>query len=373
MTLKVCHLSSAHQGLDVRIFHKQCVALASAGYDTHLVIRANQQEVDTAAKKNVQIHTLDAPKSRSERMIKQAWRCYRLGRAIDADIYQFHDPELIPYGVLLCAAGKTVIYDVHEDLPVDILSKAWLPSPLRRLASWAAGKIEHFAACHFFSIVTATPFIANRFRRANPLALDINNFPLQADFPAAEGAIRRPEVCYIGTIGEVRGIVEIVKAIGLAKSNARLALYGDFREPRLARQLRTTSDWEHVDEYGYVDRNGITQALSKASAGLVTLHPLKNYLDALPVKMFEYMAAGIPVISSNFPVWQEIIDDADCGICVDPLKPQEIAEAIDFLVTNPERASEMGRNGRSAIEEKYNWEIEERKLIRFYQEIASLK
>ena len=89
--------------------------------------------------------------------------------------------------------------------------------------------------------------------------------------------------------------------------------------------------------------------------------------------MFEYMAAGIPVISSNFPVWQEIIEDADCGICVDPLKPQEIAEAIDFLVNNPARASEMGRNGRSAIEKKYNWEIEERKLIRFYQEIASPK
>ena len=111
MTLKVCHLSSAHQGLDVRIFHKQCAALANAGYETHLVIRANQQEVDTAAKKNVQVHALDAPKSRPERMIKQAWRCYRLGRTIDADIYQFHG---IDSQAVFEACGKVLSENAME-------------------------------------------------------------------------------------------------------------------------------------------------------------------------------------------------------------------------------------------------------------------
>ena len=92
---KVCHLSSAHRGLDVRIFVKECVSLAAAGYDTHLVIKASPQEVEKAAAKGVSIHPLNAPHGRFSRMVKQAWRCYLIGRRLDADIYHIHDLSLI--------------------------------------------------------------------------------------------------------------------------------------------------------------------------------------------------------------------------------------------------------------------------------------
>jgi glycosyltransferase involved in cell wall biosynthesis len=109
--------------------------------------------------------------------------------------------------------------------------------------------------------------------------------------------------------------------------------------------------------------------MARSMAGLVTLHPVINYLDALPVKMFEYMAAGIPVIASDFPVWRDIIDASGCGICVDPFHPPAIAAAIDYLLLHPDQARRMGENGRRAVASQYNWNAEAAKLLAFYSDL----
>ena len=368
---KVCHLSSAHVGLDVRIFHKECVSLAAAGYETHLVICASSRDVELAETEGVKLHALTPATGRLSRMFKQSWRCYRTGRNIDAEVYHFHDPELIPYGVLLRIAGKKVVYDVHEDLPRDILSKDWIPLSIRRAVSAGAEALEHLSSRVFFSVVTATPFIAARFRRVNPTSLDVNNYPVYSQFAAVPWSSRHSEICYVGNIGSVRGIRELIEAMGMLESDVRLQLCGRFGEPDVERQVKLLSGWQLVDEHGFLDRTGVHRILERTMVGIVTLHPLVNYIDALPVKMFEYMAAGIPVIASDFPKWREIIQSSGCGICVDPLRPEEIAHAIDYLVTHPEEARRMGENGRRAVLERYNWQIEENKLRTFYREVLS--
>ena len=85
--------------------------------------------------------------------------------------------------------------------------------------------------------------------------------------------------------------------------------------------------------------------------------------------MFEYMSAGLPVIASNFPKWKNIINETNCGICVNPENPDEIAKAIEFIMTHPKKAKEMGQNGRKLIEKKYNWSIEEKKLNIIYSSL----
>ena len=129
--------------------------------------------------------------------------------------------------------------------------------------------------------------------------------------------------------------------------------------------------WQNVNEYGFLDRLGVRNILARSAAGVVTFYPLPNHVDAQPNKMFEYMSAGIPVIASHFPLWREIIEDNQCGLLVDPLNPEAIANAIDYLINNPQEARSMGQNGRRAVEEKYNWTIEQQKLLEFYQRILS--
>ena len=137
--------------------------------------------------------------------------------------------------------------------------------------------------------------------------------------------------------------------------------------------MGTMSGWRQVEALGFVDREGVRAMVARSMAGLVVLHPTINYIDALPVKMFEYMSAGIPVIASNFPPWKEIIEGAKCGLCVDPLDPGEIAGAIQFIVEHPEEAEQMGKNGRRAVERRYNWEMGEKKLLEFYSGLAHSK
>ncbi|WP_256206821.1 glycosyltransferase [Pseudomonas sp. BAY1663] len=131
-------------------------------------------------------------------------------------------------------------------------------------------------------------------------------------------------------------------------------------------ELSSYPGWSRVDELGFIDREGIKSVMSRSIAGLVTLHPAVNYVDALPIKLFEYMSAGIPVVSSDFPLWREIVEGNDCGLCVDPLNPQAIADSIDFLVENPGRARQMGLNGQRTVNDIYNWSVEESKLFRLY-------
>ncbi|MCA1750473.1 MAG: glycosyltransferase [Flavobacteriales bacterium] len=127
--------------------------------------------------------------------------------------------------------------------------------------------------------------------------------------------------------------------------------------------------WRNVDEHGFLGREEVAEVLGKSKAGVVTFHPLPNHIDAQPNKMFEYMSAGVPIITSDFPLWKEIVEGCKCGICVDPLNPEAIASAVNFIVANPRDAEKMGENGQKAVLEKYNWSIEKLKLFKLYRSI----
>jgi glycosyltransferase involved in cell wall biosynthesis len=365
--MKICHLTSVHSRFDPRIFIKQCVSLAAHGYSISLVVADGKGD---EIKGEVAIIDAGKAKNRLHRMFNISNRVFFKARKEDADLYHIHDPELIPTGLKLKSLGKCVIFDAHEDVPKQLLSKPYLRPILLRALACAFSLYERYACRKFDGIVAATPFIRDKFLQINARTVDVNNFPLVGELDAATSwPDKRQEVCYVGGIGAVRGIRETVKALGLVQSAARLNLAGDFAEPALKAEVKKSAGWSRVNELGYLGRGGVRDVLGRSVAGLVTLHPISNYLDALPVKMFEYMATGIPPIASNFPLWREIVEGNDCGLCVDPLNPAEIAKAIDYLITHPEEARRMGENGRRAVLDKYNWSIEETKLLDLYRRV----
>ncbi|WP_089956968.1 glycosyltransferase family 4 protein [Limnohabitans sp. 2KL-3] len=369
MIFKILHLTSAHSRDDTRIFLKMCLSLARGGYEVIQVVADGKGDYFY---EGVQIIDVGSCKGRLDRIRNSPKRVFKRAASLNADLYHLHDPELIPIGLKLKRLGKCVVFDFHEDVPKQLLGKPYL----NKAALWCLSKsfaiFESYACKRFDGVIAATPFIRNKFLTINPNTVDINNFPMLGELATdVEWGNKQAEVCYVGGIAKIRGITEVCQAMGMVQTKARLNLCGGFSELGTKQSVKDLPGWQKVNDLGFVDRLGVREVLSRSVAGLVTFHPLPNHVDAQPNKMFEYMSAGIPVIASDFPLWREIIQGNDCGLLVDPLDPAAIAQAIDYLVSNPREAQRMGANGRKAVNERYNWAIEEQKLFAFYDRTFS--
>jgi glycosyltransferase involved in cell wall biosynthesis len=364
--MKITHLTSVHPFPDVRIFSKECVSLADAGFEVVLVTTGADDHVESG----VTVLGIRSAKGRLRRMLLTSLRVYRRVRGEEADVFQLHDPELLPYGLLLKMRGNKVVYDAHEDLPRQILGKHWIPRSLRSFVSWCSERMENFIARRLSGVVAATPHITERFRRINPSTVNVNNYPLPDELASVPShSSRLPQICYVGGISRIRGIKPLVEAIALVPQ-VRLILCGRFGESDFKTELMTMPGWLQVTYMGQVSRPDLKVIMGRCIAGMVTLLPIPSYIDSQPTKMFEYMSAGLPVIASDFPLWREIIVGEGTGLCVDPESPEAIAGAIEQLLNEPELVEQLGSAGRDAVLKKYNWNREAENLAKFYEGLS---
>lgn len=373
---RICHFSTAHRANDIRIVRKEASAAAEAGHDVVVVIQGDLPE-ECSAVRHVRIE--QGSGGRLKRFLVTAARVYRSARQQRADIYQFHDPDLLPFALMLRMEGAVVIYDTHEDVPRDIVSKHWIPVWLRGTVAHTFELFEDFAARRMSAVVAATPFIGERFKKLNACATVVNNYPFLDELAEpgtdvlpvspAEG-VERSGFCYVGGVSAIRSASEMVQACDLSGHTLRVA--GPIETEALRERLRAQSGWQHVEYLGTLGRSDVAKLLGRSIAGLVLFYPEPNHVNAQPNKLFEYMSAGIPVIASNFPLWRDIVERFDCGICVDPLDPQAIAAAMTSLASDQERARRMGRNGRDAVLKHFNWEREKASLLHVYDSLAPI-
>jgi len=370
MPRNVCYLTTVHDARDVRVLYREAASVLKQGYRVRLIAQ-NASDIDVG---RIEGAALRPPRNRLGRMLCTGARALVLAMREKADIYHLHDPELIPLGLLLRLMHRRVIYDVHEDLPKQILAKPWIPAFLRPLVSWVVDRIETIAARAFNGIVAATAPVAVRFPPAKTVV--IRNYPVLSMFETAEigrgaDAGRPPVLIYVGSISEDRGAVDMVRALEHLDPSvqARLEFVGGWTPPALRRRVEGMPCGSMVTSRGWMPPVEVYRRLQEAAIGLVCLRPIPRYVESLPVKLFEYMAAGLPVIASDFPHWREIVEGNACGLTVDPLDPKAIAKAIEHLIRNPKEAQRMGQNGRRAVEQRYNWEQESRRLITLYNSL----
>lgn len=353
--VKVCHMTSAHSQEDDRIFIKECVSLANAGYEVYEVARGESYD-----KNGVHIVGVgDIPKSRRKRMTEGAKRVYQKALELDCDIYHFHDPELLPYGLKLKKRGKKVIFDSHEDVPGQIMDKGWIPKPLRRVISGLYRGYETRVAKRLDAVVAATPHIAEKFADRTKKVATVNNYPKLDEivYHTTPFSERDAIVCYAGGIDELRGEKIMIEA--MRDVNGILIIAGEHEKMECG-------GGRYI---GRIDRTGINMLYGQAIAGLCILKPIENYYYSQPIKMYEYMAAGLPFVCSDFPGWRTIAEESQAGVCVDPNDTKLIGETISELLSDREKAQQMGKNGREYVISHCTWSIEEQNLLSLYNEV----
>ena len=362
---KVCIITTVHMLFDTRIFMKEAQSLVQAGLNVALIARHEKSEkID-----GIKVVGFRGSCNRFYRMFFSTWKAFFLSIKEGANIYHFHDPELIVCGIGLKIFTKAkVIYDVHEDVPKEILGKEWLPNFLRKWIAHGVKWVEIFAARFLDAMVVATPSIAKRFPPSKTTI--VQNFPKADERSEKRNYLERSKgIVYVGDIRVVRGAHEMVNAIELLRDvdDANLFMVGRFTPPSLKDVLERHPGWKRVRFLGWQGENHVKEILKDSRIGLLIFHPLPNHIEAQPNKLFEYMAAGLPVVASDFPLWRKIISEGPCGLLVNPLDTQMIADAIKYLLDNPREAEEMGKRGRDMVLRKYRWEHEEKKLLSLYR------
>lgn len=366
---RVVHLTCVHTPKDGRIFGKECQSLSRAGYEVTLVAPGSGSE----SAGGVSIQGAGTYGSRMRRMSAGAWRVYRLAMAADGEIYHFHDPELYWVGWLLKFRGKRVIYDAHEDASASMITKEWIPPLARSVISRAVWLLERLTVAIVDRVVAATPKIASRFPLRKTAI--VQNYPITSDYADADESRyeNRPNrIVYVGTISHLRGAVEMVRAVAQLPSGlgATLDVAGTFTPLSLRAELQSLPGYQCVTEHGQLSPAQARRLVSQARVGLVLFHPAPNHVDAQPNKLFEYMAAGLPVLASAFPGWVRILQRHNCGIAVNPMDTSAIATALQWLLEHGDEAARMGERGRQAMLEQYNWSTEEKVLVALYRELA---
>jgi O-antigen/teichoic acid export membrane protein/glycosyltransferase involved in cell wall biosynthesis len=379
---RVCLITSVHPAADVRIYHKQAMTLSRAGYDVLLIAPAHLPKPPVPRPSSLVPSLLPVllPRSRPGRMVVGALRILRAALKARARIYHLHDPELLPVGLLLKMVGKTVVYDVHEDYPEQVKSKHYVPVFLRGAVSSLVGLAEKAIAARLDGVVCATDAIAANFRHGR--VVTVKNYPAKGKVEMAKLGLRTLEfplspsplpfrlVHLSGTLIPGRGVTSMVRAMELLDDRFELVLAGRFVTPEYEAAVRAMAGFKRVRYIEPVPHEQVWGLYEECDAGLVCLLPLERYKVSLPVKMFEFMAAGLPVIASDFPLFRELVEENGCGICVDPEMPDRIASAARRLAGDTELARRMGEMGRKAVLEKYSWETEAQTLLGLYRTLS---
>ena len=368
--VKVVHMTSVHPPFDTRIFHKECKTLAAAGYEVVLIAPHDKDEVVDG----VAIRAVPKFARRIQRMFRTAWNVYRVAKKEAAFIYHFHDPELIPYGWLLKAHGKTVVYDIHEDYNTAIRQKSYLPRILRTLLANLFALFEGLTA-HAFTLITAERYYSRHF----PNGFPILNYP-QVDFQDISTCPPQnptyPKLIYTGVVSLDRGALNHARLLSLRDDievhiigRCPLSLYEQMQAIASPHQSRL-----HFTGVGcHVPYEQITNSYTSGDwlAGLALFPSSPHYREKELTKFFEYMSFGIPIICSDFPVWRELVVGQGVGLCVPPDDTTAIADAISWLLEHPAEAQAMGQRGRQAVIEQYNWDSQARKLLALYDTLLS--
>jgi len=365
--LSVAHLTTVHPRNDTRVFRKMCRSLAALGHAVTLYVADG---LGDDRRDGVKIIDIGMPASRLERVTVSTTMMWRRALKSDHDLLHFHDPELIIGALASKLFGQTIIiYDIHEYYRQHFLRTSTLLPILRQVLAWSYGLAERCAAIWLDGCVAVSPLMLRKLRCRH--ATVVANYVRLEEFQPGQTPMveRDRQVCYVGVISKERCVESMVDA--LATASGRLLLAGKWYPASFRAELASAPGWSSVEELGIIDRAQMQHVFEQSQAGLLIVDLHGDEVSSSSNKLFEYMAAGLPVIASDLQFTREVITRFHCGLLVSPANdPKAIATAMTWIFEHPQEAQRMGQAGRRAIETAYAWDQALQELLGLYEKVG---
>ena len=366
---KIAVISSVHETFDTRIYYKQIDTLRKR-YDV-----TYYTPYDDQVPENWMVGLFKG-QTKLGRLLTHLSLLLKLP-ASSFNLYLLHDPELLPLGIILKLFGKKVVWDMHEDTYNDIQTKNYLPSIVKIIFAFLYRLIQGMAFRFFDGFILAEDDYASYFNNANKFCI-VHNYPLHSNLKKNRGGEKvRDTMVYLGSITTNRGIFQLLHLCYEVKkkiTQIKLVLIGPFSEKglylRVIEIIKNLRIENNVEIRGPLKSIDAYPIVAKSMIGLALLLPEPNFTKSLPTKLFEYMALGLPVVVSNFPLWEDILNRYNAGVTVDPLKITDNAILITDLLMNPKSYEIKSLNARKAAQ-AYSWETEGKVMNNFLEKIMA--
>ena len=356
---------------DPRAMQKEARSLAGRGYQVSYV--CNVASGPMVADERVQVNALKLPTGRLALQMRGPGMVLEEALGFRPDVVHVFDPVLIwPALRLGRRHGMKIVVDLPEDNAKQILQKSYLgPMAVRRLVSYVYRRLSRRWLPHADLLITATPSIARSLPDGCHQVL-VRNFPAIAEIDAvppleladARNSCPMLRVSYIGGIGAIRGIRELVLATGMLQGRAELHLAGPVFDRHFLGELESMPAWQYCQYHGWLDWQDSIALVKACDVGACVSVAAPNQVEALPVKVFEYMACGRGSIVSSFPLWRRLF--AGAALFADPTKPASTAGLMEQLLAKPALLHRLSERGRLMAEMYYSWESEAQQLADGY-------
>jgi glycosyltransferase involved in cell wall biosynthesis len=348
--VRILVVTVVHHPEDSRIRHRQINAMLDAGWHVTYAAPFTGYGLSTDSA-YIGLSQVDLPRAVGRRRVR-AWRAARSllkTHGSRHDLILLHDPELL--AALPRRGLPPVVWDVHEDTAAAVTLKPWLPGPARPAAKWLVQRVEGWAERRV-NLILAEYAYRDRFRDEHLVVPNVNAVPESVPPPD------QPRAVYVGSLTRARGALDLVEVArlvaGKTQGAVKLLLIGP-ASADVAGQLREAANEGVLDWPEFLPSDQAMRQLDGSLAGLSLLHDEPNYRVSLPTKVVEYMAHGVPVVTTPLPLARDLVTGTGCGVVVPFSEPEAAAQAILDLWNDPDRRRRMGVAGHSAARKRFDW------------------